>query len=247
MRIKDFIAQVADFYNLVPREQIQIFAWYLHTHRAMEAFANSDIRACFREVDAAVPDVTVYLPRMVKAGSLLTSRNRYKLEGALRRELDAKYGIHQTVVAVTKLLGDLPALVPDLAERAFLAEAISCYSVKAFRASIVMTWNLAFDHLLNWIVVSPARQATFNAGIKKRYPKSAVVIGKRDDFEELKEFEIIEVCKSSSLLTGNVTAILFEKLKRRNIAAHPSSVVVTQSQADDAITDLVNNVVLALR
>jgi hypothetical protein len=37
------------------------------------------------------------------------------------------------------------------------------------------------------------------------------------------------------------------KLERRNIAAHPSQVVIVQHQADDLITDLVNNVVLALR
>jgi hypothetical protein len=30
------------------------------------------------------------------------------------------------------------------------------------------------------------------------------------------------------------------------MAAHPSSVVVVQSQADDVVTDLVHNVVLAL-
>jgi len=34
---------------------------------------------------------------------------------------------------------------------------------------------------------------------------------------------------------------------RRNMAAHPSSVVMIQYQAEDAITDLVNNVVLKLR
>jgi hypothetical protein len=33
---------------------------------------------------------------------------------------------------------------------------------------------------------------------------------------------------------------------RRNIVAHPSTVVVVQHQADDAVTDLVHNVVLAL-
>ena len=44
----------------------------------------------------------------------------------------------------------------------------------------------------------------------------------------------------------NVVEILEAKLKRRNTVAHPSTIVVTQAQADDAITDLVNNVVLAL-
>lgn len=44
----------------------------------------------------------------------------------------------------------------------------------------------------------------------------------------------------------NVVEILESKLKRRNSVAHPSTIVVTQAQADDVITDLVNNVVLTL-
>ncbi len=37
------------------------------------------------------------------------------------------------------------------------------------------------------------------------------------------------------------------ELKRRNSAAHPSAIVFGQYQAEDAITDLVNNVVLKLQ
>ena len=74
-----------------------------------------------------------------------------------------------------------------------------------------------------------------------------ITIAKYDDFEELKESEVIEVCNSASLVNGNIIRILKEKLGKRNTAAHPASVVVVQSQADDVVTDLVNNVVLALK
>ena len=68
-----------------------------------------------------------------------------------------------------------------------------------------------------------------------------------DDFaDEFNESEIIEVCNSAGTVSGNTIKILKEKLVKRNMAAHPSSVVVVQSQADDVVTDLVNNVVLAL-
>jgi uncharacterized protein YajQ (UPF0234 family) len=68
-----------------------------------------------------------------------------------------------------------------------------------------------------------------------------------DDFaDEFNESEIIEVCNSAQTVNGNIIKILKEKLVKRNIAAHPSSVVVVQSQADDVVTDLVNNVVVAL-
>jgi len=168
------------------------------------------------------------------------------LQGALRRSLDAKYGSHHSVITTSKLLAGLPEQIPDLVERAFLSEAISCYRVGAYRAAIVMGWNLAFDHTLNWIISDSARVAAFNAAITKRYPKAKLTISTRSDFEELKEAEIVEICYTARLITKNVAEILREKLKRRNMAAHPSQVVITQHQADDLITDLVNNVVMLL-
>jgi hypothetical protein len=149
---------------------------------------------------------------------------------------------------VSKILADLPAQVPDISERAFLQEVLKCYRHEAFRSCIVMTWNLAYAHLLDWILNDPGRLATFNTAITKRYPKKTNISAtKYDDFlEELSEREVIEICNSGSLFNSTVFRIMKEKLGRRNIAAHPSNVVVVQSQADDAITDLVNNVVLYL-
>jgi hypothetical protein len=57
---------------------------------------------------------------------------------------------------------------------------------------------------------------------------------------------MIEVSRTAKLISKNLTDILRDKLKRRNMAAHPSRVQITQAQADDLITDLVHNVVLAL-
>src|SRR5262249_22247653 len=91
---------------------------------------------------------------------------------------------------------------------------------------IVMAWNLAFDNLLNWIVNDPTRLAAFNTAITKRYPKrTGIVIKNQDHFEDFKEFEVIEICQTASLISKNVIEILREKLKKRNAAAHPSQVV----------------------
>jgi hypothetical protein len=131
--------------------------------------------------------------------------------------------------------------------RLYLVEAMKCYRVEAYRACIVMAWNLAFDHLINWILNDPGRLAAFNTAITKRYPKrTGIVISNEDHFEEFKEFDVIEICRSASLTSKNITDILREKLKKRNAAAHPSQVVFVQSQADDVVTDLINNVVLSL-
>jgi hypothetical protein len=72
-------------------------------------------------------------------------------------------------------------------------------------------------------------------------------IGKYDEFlDEIKEREFIEICTTRVLFNSNIFRILKDKLDRRNIVAHPSNVLVVQSQANDVVTDLINNVVLAL-
>jgi hypothetical protein len=183
-----------------------------------------------------------------RPADLLREKGKYKLGRQPRIELDKTYGVHQSIIQVSKLLADLPDKVPDVAEKVFLIEAIDCYRVRAYRACIVMTWNLAFNHMLNWILRNPARLSAFNDTIPKRYQKRVGIVMKTyDDFsDEFNESEIIEVCNSAQIVNGNIVKILKEKLVKRNIAAHPSSVVVVQSQADDVVTDLVNNVLLAL-
>jgi hypothetical protein len=250
MKLEELVGQIAGFEKLPPREKIRVFGWYLHVHKNMEHFGSDHIRACFKELHLVPGDVGKYVVRMATMNTpdLLRERPGFKLARSIRTQLDAKYGSHPSVQVVSKLLTDLPGMVPDIAERVFLSEAIDCYRVRAFRACIVMTWNLAFDHVLRWILNDAARLAAFNLAIPKRYPKrSAIAIKQYDDFaDEFKESEVIEVCNVAQLINGNIIKILKEKLVKRNLAAHPSSVVVVQAQADDVVTDLVNNVVLAL-
>jgi hypothetical protein len=253
MQLRELVDQVADFDKLPPRDKIRLFAWYLHAHKGQEHFGSDQIRILYKELHMVPDDIGKYVMRMSSMNNpdLARERQGFKLTRAVRNQLDAKYGNHPSMQAVSKLLTELPDKVPNMAEKVFLAEAIDCYRVSAYRACIVMTWNLAFDHLLNWILAEPSRLAAFNAVIPKKFQnspkKAAIVINRYDDFaDDLKEFEIIELCKSASLLNDNLVRTLKEKLGRRNTAAHPSTMVVLQPQADDTITDLVNNVVLAL-
>lgn len=250
MELAELLNVEPQFANLSHRDKIVLFAWFLHTHRGADFLTTGSIRECFRELSIGEPNVSLYLPRMASTApiQLLQQRGNYKLEGTLRRAMDVKYGQHPSVIRVQKLLSDLPAKIPNIAERAFLQETLNCYRVQAYRATIVMAWNLAFDHLLRWILSDSTRLAKFNSSIPLRYPKRpGVSVGKFEDFsEEFKEAEIIEICRYTGLVSKNQIEILREKLKKRNSAAHPSTTVVAQPQADDAISDLVSNVVLAL-
>src|ERR1017187_5751256 len=139
--------------------------------------------------------------------------------------------------------------VPDLAERTFLDEALNCFEVGAFRAAVVMTWNLAYHHLCDYILKN--RLADFNlrwpAVFQGHHSKGSKFITTMDDFGDmLKESEVIRIAKSATIISNDVAKILDEKLGRRNSAAHPSGVRIEQLQAEDFIDDLVKNVVLKL-
>src|SRR6267142_1946759 len=236
MQLQEMVNQVANFDKLPSRDKIRLFAWYLHTHKGQEHFGSDHIRALYTELHMVPDDVGKYVMRMSSMNNpdLARQRQGFKLTRAVRSQLDAKYGNHPSMQVVSKLLTNLPDKVPDTAEKVFLAEAIDCYRVRAYRACIVMTWNLAFDHLLNWILKDPARLAAFNAAIPKKFqgPKKAgIVINSYDDFaDQLKEFDVVELCGTANLLNDNLVRTLKEKLGKRNTAAHPSTMVVVQSQ-----------------
>ncbi|MCV3243013.1 hypothetical protein [Mesorhizobium sp. ZC-5] len=246
--IQDFSSSTNGFYRKSAVDQLLILSWFVETHEGRPFFDGSYMRKCFRDVGLDPPDMSVYLPRLVakKPPQLVREKGGYRLAGGLRRDLDRRFGVDPVVAVVTQTLSELPQKVPDLAERAFLTEALNCYRVRAYRAAIVMTWNLAYDHLVRWLFKDASRIVALNAAIGTKFPKKSIVINNIEDLDDLKEYELIESCRVARLLDKNTVQILKDKLSRRNIAAHPSRVIINQHQADDTISDLVNNVILFL-
>ena len=76
------------------RRKTCLFGWFLHARRNAEKYDNDAILVqSFRKVGSAVPDVTVYLPRMAssKSPELIRDHGVYKLERSFRISFDAKY------------------------------------------------------------------------------------------------------------------------------------------------------------
>jgi hypothetical protein len=249
MELDDLARTIPNFTRLSHVDRIKAFAWHIHTHKKKDRFSPADIRACYDHLHHAKPDnVGPYFQQLQqkKPPELLKDKRGYRLEGRVRDAYDTKYGTRPLTIVVDTLLADLPGKVPGEAERLFLAEAIACFRIKAFRAAIVMTWNVAYDHFEEWIIRN--HLAAFNARIASNYQKKAgVVIKTKEDFSDhFKESEVIEISKSAGFLHDNIKKIMNDKLTKRNMAAHPSLVEITQYQAEDVISDLVNNVILKL-
>lgn len=253
MELREFVAQVPGFANLPHPDRIIHFGWFLHRQRNWQRFDQPAIRACYDDLNMEEPNLSLIFRRLLEKRPkvILKDGSGYFLEHKTRESLDKKYGLHETTIALSHLLNELPGKVSDEAERLFLSEAIKCYHHKAFRAAIVMTWNLAYDHLLNWILKDPSRLMAFNSKIIARIGAkrgAGLVISKREDFEEFGEQETLDIASNSGLFTsGNTKKVLDIQLTKRNMAAHPSLLSIEGPQADDTISSLVNNIVLVLR
>src|SRR4051794_27358465 len=106
MELPDLVAQVPEFDAAPPKEQIKLFAWWLHTHRAMQLFGPADIRDCYDKLHMSQQAIATYLTRLVDSGELLKEKSQYKLGRNVRADLDKKYSVHQSVVAVSTLLAE---------------------------------------------------------------------------------------------------------------------------------------------
>jgi hypothetical protein len=165
-------------------------------------------------------------------------------------KLDAAYGQSAVTAKVKDLLTDLVEKLPDLAERAYYKEALICYTHGSSRAAVIMTWNIAFSHLCDHVIAK--RLTDFNAqwqttfpGMHKSKPKTIVSM---DDFnDKLKEADVLTICRDAGIITKNIYNIMHAALGKRNAAAHPSTVVIGQTQADAHIEDLIVNVVLKIK
>jgi hypothetical protein len=242
----EFVSRINGFRGKSFTDKVEIFGWYLHENGGKPKFGPTDLLRCFETAHEAKPSnihSIVHRLSTDRPARLLKDSQGYRLSAAVREQV-GKLVSRKTNAAVTALLTGLLSSVTNKDQQTFLNETIACCNGNAHRAAIVMGWNLAYSHLCDRIF--DVHLATFNANRTKVHPKLPE-IAKRTDFQEYGERQVIDVCRTASIVDKSIYKILQERLDRRNMAAHPSAVVFTSAQAEDLITDLVNNVLLNSR
>lgn len=239
----------ADLFNLPVVDQILHLAWFCHTALRQDRVVTGDIRKLYEQLHLNPPNISSYLSYLSdgKGRRVIRDKRGFRVEGKCRAKLDAKFAESATSIDVSPVASSLREKLTNPDEIDFLTEAFDCYRVRAFRSFIIMVWCLAISHVMEHVLSDAERLQRFNDSIDARYPKKKLEVTTWEDFAELKEFEILDVAQHSKVLSKNRADILREKLKRRNMAAHPSAIEVTQAQADDYVTDLVNNIITKLK
>jgi hypothetical protein len=240
----DFIRTVEGFRSRGPTDQIRLFSWHLHTHGGRDRIQREDIGKSFDAAHIARPANLGQLVTQLVGRDLLKDTTGLRLSGELRDKYDAQYGDRDETVAVDKLLSDLPSKLSDPTQQDYLSEALICFRHKAFRAAIIMTWNVTYDHLTTTLARN--HLASFNSRISTMFGGKKAAIAAKDDFQKLKESETLEVCKAAGLVSKEIGKVLTDKLDKRNSAAHPSGSTVDKLQAEAFISDLIRNAMVKI-
>lgn len=248
--LETFALTANGFFGLKQTEQIDYLIYFLTITKGHSTTNASLIRECFLLLDLLpYSNISQYLTNNLKSKDK-TAPKFIRIKSGYQLHRDTKIAIENSLVtkplkAVAKTsLKSLLAHINNPNENDFLKEAISCVEIEAYRAAVIMTWNLALDHLTEFIMVHEL--PAFNAILSKNTDKRIKILSvtKKDDFSEIPEGKLIEFCKSANIITGDVRKVLDIKLGIRNTYAHPSSLKLSETKAVEFIEDLVNNIIL---
>jgi len=249
-KLEAYLLKVPSYQELSASEMIDYFCYFLTVIEGSAAVQASDIDACFAltRLDK-YSNISAYLSghsKKVKGkkSKYIKVKEGYQLERS--RQLDIQKNLHDSPVKLetSHLLRSMLSKLSDKNEQLFLQEAIECYEIGAKRASIVLVWILAINHMYNFIFKNEltAFNSVLAANTDKRIKIS--VITKIDDFSEIPEGKFIEFMRSAKIISNDVKKILDTKLGIRNTSAHPSGVSISEVKTNDFIIDLIDNVVL---
>lgn len=248
--LEEFALTADGFFGFSQSEQIDYFLYFLSVRKGITKTSATLIRECYILLNLhPYSYISQYLSKNLKnigrtSPKFLKTKEGFQLHRERRLSIEATLKSKPLKAKAKSDLSSLLTYVKNPNENEFLKEAISCFEIEAYRASIVMVWNLTIDHLFEYILNH--QLASFNTALSKNTDKKIKItsVSKKDDFSEIPEGKFIEFCKSGGIITNDIRKILDTKLGVRNSYAHPSSLKMLESKAVEFIEDLVNNVLL---
>lgn len=245
--LEEFIQKFDDFSQWDARKQIDYICYYLTTLGGKKSVSAKDIQQSFNELYikeySRIPQYLSENAADSKKGKYIKDANcGYRLERRIFDEINSIVRNEPVKIQVSTQLADLVSKIKNTNEQSFLIEAINCYRVEAYRATIVLIWILTIDHLQSYIFGNKLNE--FNIAFAKNPDKKISKIVNYDDFGELKESKFIELVRSAGIISNDVRKILDEKLGIRNSAAHPSGIKFAGHKATEFTLDLIDNIVL---
>ena len=160
----------------------------------------------------------------------------------LQKETEEKLMLELLSHDVTPHLRDLPNRV-DLNEtqQTLHAEVCRCIETGAYRAAVVMAWNLAYDFIRQWVFDNELDK--FNQTLTTKYAQEHP--NALQDYEEfftrdrLGEYIVLHTAREAGIIGGRLFDKLVHYLRERNKYAHANSAVATKSKTNSYIECLI--------
>lgn len=247
-KLESFVLQIPDLQSKSSAELIDYFVYFITVFAEEGAATSAGVERCFEMVRLQkYSNISAYLSKHSKGGSkakYIKSKFGYQLERNSQLNIQKLLHSGPSKLETSHLLRGLLSKISSPENKSFLLEAIDCYEIGARRASIVLTWLLATNHLYSYVF--KLHLAAFNLTLASNNDKRIKIssITKLDDFSEIPEGKFIEFLRSSNIITNDVRKILDTKLGIRNTSAHPSAIVISEVKATDFIIDLVENIIV---
>lgn len=240
--IHEYIDKIENFDKLPFTEQVKYLAYCYVKNTKDELFTPRNIKDFFElanlQEPANVNDIFIKLCDRKNPIFLKRSSN-FTFQRSAFNKIEEEFSISKPKQITSANLRMLLKKIKNDDEARFLEEAINCYEIGSYRASIIMTWLLVMSNLQNYIFTK--KLSEFNSALTLQRIRN---INTTDDFSELKESKFIEICRSASIISNDIRKILDEKLGIRNTYAHPNGIQISESRATSFIEDLIQNVFL---
>lgn len=148
--------------------------------------------------------------------------------------------------AVSERLRNLRETITGSEKQIIFADTLRCLETGAYRAAIVMGWNLAYEHFRRWIFKSKRKRLrNFNTELTGRHKNKTSnhdPISIFEDFYDLKESMVVDVAHKAQLIEKQKMQVLTGALNDRNHFAHPNSRRATAATATGYIENLIVNI-----
>ena len=246
MKISNFIDKTEDFEHLSQMEQVKLMSYFYVVVNETESFKGRDIRACFNNENLTIPanisrELSKLSSNKTKPRILVPKNEGYSFHRNAKKDLDKVFLGNKLVQKTNIDLRQLLKKIKSLEQKNFLEEAINCFEIDARRASMIMTWLLTMDTIFEYILNKKLNN--FNQAIQAHGKYKKIIISKKDDFNEIKEVDFIELLRVAKIITNDQRKILDQKLGTRNTSAHPNSIKIGKASTIAYIEDLIENII----
>jgi len=246
-RIESFVENITNFETLILEDQILVFGYYLQEKEKLPNFNHNAIESCFKITDLIIPKNINSRLRKLEEKKLLVKNN-----GGFRVERKKFKSIETDILGKPKLqtlsseLENLPKLLKD-PEKKYVSEVIGCLRIEAYHAAIILMWALTISHLRNYVIANKLSEFNHELSIHTKFSKKKFTITKYDDFEDMSDFDFLDILRKSKVSSKNQHKLLNEKLGIRNIYAHPTNLTLKDSKTISFIEELINDIITKIQ